>query len=126
MGATAVVWSLVALVPIYALVISAAMAVSRYLLRERGGEVRIWVPPAIFVVIKIEPHNESTVENSTRPPVDSAIGKGDAMVSKTALRSSRLGRRSPAIRVGRVGRHNLFRAVYQMLRVESRPQGALE
>jgi hypothetical protein len=75
MGATAIVWSLVALVPIYALVISAAVAVSRYLFRERGGEVRIWVPPAIFVIIKVEAHNESKIENSTRT-VDSAIDDG--------------------------------------------------
>jgi hypothetical protein len=78
MGATAIVWSLVALVPIYALVTGAAVAVSRYLLRERGGEVRIWVPPAIFVVIRIEPHHGSKLaNNSPRSPVESAIDNGD-------------------------------------------------
>jgi hypothetical protein len=53
MKATAIVWSLVAFIPIYVLVIGAAVCMARYLLRERTGRIRIWVPPAIFITIEV-------------------------------------------------------------------------
>jgi hypothetical protein len=59
MGATAIVWSLVALTPIYVLYILIAVAVARYVLRDRGGKVRIWIPPAIFITIEIAQQNKS-------------------------------------------------------------------
>jgi hypothetical protein len=53
MGATAIVWSLVALTPIYGFYILVAVAVARHLFRDRGGKFRIWIPPAIFITIEI-------------------------------------------------------------------------
>ena len=59
MGATAIIWSLVALIPIYVVAIIAAIAVVRCLFRDRDGEIRIWIPPAIFIAIQIGQHDDS-------------------------------------------------------------------
>lgn len=61
MGATAIAWSLVALSPIYGLCILVSAAVARHLFRDRGGKLRIWIPPAIFITIEIaEPSRSDT------------------------------------------------------------------
>lgn len=59
MGATAIYWSLVALIPIYVIAITMALAIARYLFRDKDGEVRIWIPPAIFIAIKVGQQDRS-------------------------------------------------------------------
>jgi hypothetical protein len=59
MGATATLLSLVAQTSIAVLYILVATVVARYLLRNRGGKIRIWIPPAIFITIEITQPNKS-------------------------------------------------------------------
>jgi hypothetical protein len=59
MRATTIEWSLVALIPIYVLVICAAAVIARSMLRKHGGRVRIWVPPAIFMSIEVSQHSSN-------------------------------------------------------------------